>query len=97
MAALVVIAGLALPVPAAWAHGPADGGASRGDINGLFTIIFWMAVPVFLLVEGLILFAIVRYRRRRASEMPEQVEGNTTLELTWTVLSFVIIGVITNR
>jgi cytochrome c oxidase subunit 2 len=53
-----------------------------------------MSVPVFLLVEGLILFAIVRYRRRRKDEQPEQVEGNRTLELAWTVLSFVIIAVI---
>ncbi|MEB2286809.1 MAG: cytochrome c oxidase subunit II [Anaerolineae bacterium] len=86
---------LALALPAqVGAHGPADGGASRSDINDLFSVIFWISVPIFLLVEGLILFAIVRYRRRHRHEMPDQVEGNHTLEVTWTVLSFVIIGVV---
>ncbi len=91
---LAVIGALALPAQIAWAHGPSDGGAARSDINSLFTIIFWIAVPVFVLVEGLILFAIVRYRRRRASEAPEQVEGNRSLELTWTIVSFLIVAVL---
>jgi cytochrome c oxidase subunit 2 len=83
-----------LPAQAAWAHGPSDGGAARGDINGLFTIIFFISIPVFLLVEGLILFAIFRYRRRRANDMPEQSEGNRQLELTWTIVSFLIVAVV---
>ena len=47
-----------------------------------------------MLVEEAIVFAIFRYRRRRADEMPEQVEGNHTLEIAWTVLAFVIVGVL---
>jgi cytochrome c oxidase subunit 2 len=86
--------GTLLPAQSVWAHGQSDGGAARGDINGLFTIIFWIAVPIFLLVEGLILYAIVRYRRQRVSGAPEQVEGNQPLELTWTILSFVIVAVL---
>ena len=85
---------LMIPTQAVWAHGPSDGGADRGDIDGLFTIIFFISVPVFLLVEGLILFAIVRYRRQRTNGTPEQVEGNRPLELAWTILSFVIVAVL---
>ena len=90
-AALLV---LAIPAGVAGAHDPATGGAKADDIQGLFNIILWIAIPVFLLVEGLILFAVFRYRRRKADEMPEQVHGNRPLEITWTVLSFVIIGVV---
>jgi cytochrome c oxidase subunit 2 len=86
---------LAFVLPArAFAHDASSGGASTHSITDLFTITFWIAVPVFLLVEGLILFAILRYRRRRADEMPDQVEGNRPLEIGWTVLGFVIIGVL---
>ncbi len=92
---LIALALLMLAVPArVWAHGPVSGGASRTDINDLFTILFWISVPVFLLVEGLILYAIIRYRRRRRDEMPEQIEGHGPLELTWTVVSLLIIAVI---
>jgi cytochrome c oxidase subunit 2 len=86
---------LAFTLPArAFAHDASSGGASTQDIRGLFTITFWIAVPVFLLVEGLILFAILRYRRRRADDMPDQIEGNRRLEIGWTVLGFAIIGVL---
>lgn len=92
--ALLVVVALLLPAPAL-AHGPSDGGASTDDINGLFTIIFWLAVPVFLLVEGLVLYAIwTSHKRHHQSGDPEQVEGNHLLEISWTVLSFAIIAVV---
>lgn len=91
-AAALVLA--VIPLQIVSAHGPSDGGANRSDIDGLFTIIFFLALPIFLLVEGLILFAIIRYRRRRASESPAQVEGNRPLELAWTIVSFMIVGVL---
>lgn len=76
------------------AHGPSTGGAGIESVWQLFNITLLMAIPVFLLVEGLIIFAVLRYRRRRADEMPEQVHGNTALEITWTVLAFAIITVL---
>lgn len=76
------------------AHGPATGGAGIDTIWDLFNTTLFLAIPVFLLVEGLIIFAVVRYRRRHADEMPEQVHGNTALEITWTALSFAIVGVL---
>lgn len=93
VAALMAAGALLLPAPAL-AHGPADGGASADDFQDLFNITLLLAIPIFLLVEGLILFAIFRYRRKRQDDMPEQIEGNWTLEISWTVLSFIIIGVL---
>jgi cytochrome c oxidase subunit 2 len=76
------------------AHGTVEGGASADTVEGLFNITLWIAIPIFLLVEGLLLFAIIRYRRRSPDEMPKQIHGNRSLEITWTVLSFVIIAVL---
>ncbi|HMM29482.1 MAG TPA: cytochrome c oxidase subunit II [Aggregatilineaceae bacterium] len=76
------------------AHGPSTGGAGIDSVWQLFNITLLMAIPIFLLVEGLIIFAVLRYRRKHADEMPEQVHGNTALEITWTVLAFAIITVL---
>jgi len=91
-AGALLLGALAAPAPAL-AHS-AEGGASADDIRGLLKIVFWMAVPVFLLVEGLIVYAIIRYRRRRHDEVPAQVEGHAPLEFAWTILAFVIVAVL---
>jgi cytochrome c oxidase subunit II len=93
MGGLVLLAALVLPAPA-WAHDPSTGGASADNIRRLFNITLAIAIPVFLLVEGLILFAIIRYRRRHVDEIPEQVEGNHVLEIAWTALAFAIVTVL---
>jgi cytochrome c oxidase subunit 2 len=52
----------------------------------LFFLAFWIAVFIFVLVEGLIVFAAIRFRARRREEAPKQVHGNTRLEIVWTVI-----------
>src|SRR5437660_2270241 len=54
------------------------------------TMLFWGTI-VFVLVEALLIYAVVRYRRRPNSPDPEHVHGNTTLEITWTLLPAVIL------
>ena len=63
-------------------------------IQGLFYPVFWVAVAVFVLVEGLLLFAMVRFRERPGAEMPVQLHGNTRLEIGWTVAPTVILSVV---
>jgi cytochrome c oxidase subunit 2 len=53
----------------------------------LFLLSFWIAVVIFVLVEGLIVYAAIRYRTRRGrEEAPVQIHGNTRLEIVWTVI-----------
>ncbi len=61
------------------------------DQANLFKFIFWIAVVVFILVEGGIIWITLKYRRRSDSEMPAQTHGNTKLELTWTFIPTLII------
>lgn len=69
-------------------------GPQARKIDGLFFLVFWLAVGVFVLVEGLIVFAAIRYRRRPGREHPVQVHGNTKLEVLWTVIPAAILVVI---
>ncbi len=43
-------------------------------------------------VGGLIIYAVVRYRRRGPDEMPRQFHEHIPLEITYTIIPFVIIG-----
>src|SRR5437870_10146089 len=61
-------------------------GPEARKINSLFWPVFWIAVGVFVLVEGLLVFALVKYRRRSDHDAPRQVHGNTRLEVFWTIL-----------
>ncbi len=69
------------------------GGPVARDQGDLFLLIFWIAVGVFIVVEGVIVYAAIRYRRRD-DKIPRQVHGNTKLEITWTVLPSIVIAAI---
>ncbi len=63
--------------------------------DDLFRIVFAIAVVVFVLVQGLVIYASVRFREKDGdSSMPVQVHGSTKLEVTWTVIPAVILAAI---
>ena len=69
--------------------------APRSDfgvaIDHLFTTIFWWAVAVFVVVESLLLFAILRFRARPGAPTPKPLHGHTALEIGWTIAPAVIL------
>jgi cytochrome c oxidase subunit 2 len=94
--ALTVFAGMALS--ACTDHAPQDALKPKGPIarteDHLFKPVFWIAVAVFILVEGLIVYSVIRFRRRGDDDAPVQVHGNSTLELGWTIAPAVLLLVI---
>ena len=62
-------------------------GPQGRTIYHLFVPVFWIAVGVFVLVEGLLLVGILRFRDRGDPDQaePKQIHGNTRLEIGWTV------------
>ncbi|MFL5579477.1 MAG: cytochrome c oxidase subunit II, partial [Gemmatimonadaceae bacterium] len=56
-------------------------------------LLFWGTL-VFVLVEGVLLFVILRYRHREGRPAPKHVHGNTTLEIMWTAIPAVILALI---
>ena len=57
----------------------------------LFNVLLWTMVVVFFLVEGVLLYAIIRYRRRPGQEKPPQIHGNTTLEVILTIIPTILV------
>lgn len=60
-------------------------------IQDLYVLIFWLAVAVFILTQGGLLWVLWRFRARPGHELPEQTHGNTTLEIGWTIAPAVIL------
>ncbi|MDA0988610.1 MAG: cytochrome c oxidase subunit II [Chloroflexi bacterium] len=60
----------------------------------LYWIIFWMALFVFVVVGGGLLYTVIRFRRRPGQGIPAQVHGNTKLEIGWTVVPAIMLAVI---
>jgi cytochrome c oxidase subunit II len=62
-------------------------------IHGLYNFFMWAAAVVFLVVSGLIIWSIIRYRRRD-DELPKQIHGSNKLELTWTLIPTALVVVL---
>jgi cytochrome c oxidase subunit II len=61
----------------------------------LYSIIFWIAAGVFFLVEGLLIWSVLRYRRRRGDDtLPAQTHGNMFFEVLWTAVPAAVVLVL---
>jgi cytochrome c oxidase subunit II len=60
------------------------------DIDRVWWLFFWLAMAVGALVTVLVLYCIVRYRRRDR-RLPRQVRHNVPLEIVYTSIPFAIV------
>ena len=72
---------------------PLDSVTKQGvPTQSLYFVTFVIAVIVFVLVEGLLLFIAIRFRRKPTdTELPPQIHGSTKLELLWTIIPMVTV------
>ena len=97
--AAIATAFLPLVLSACDAAGPQSTFGVSGEIAKdqlkLFYIIFWIAAAVFVLVEGLLVYIIIRYRRKPTdTALPPQTHGNTRLEIAWTIAPAILLAVV---
>ena len=65
------------------------------DVGDLFGLLIWLGLAVFVFTELMLLYAMWKYRSRPGKpRQPEQVHGNTKLEILWTVIPAVVLAVI---
>jgi len=71
-------------------------GPNAAKEANLFWFTLIVATIVFVVVEGVLLYSIFRYRERPNSPNPKQIHGNTTVEIIWTVAPsiflFIVLG-----
>src|SRR5436190_19701146 len=94
----LVLAACGQDLPATTTY-PAGDHAQR--IYDLMVPVFWAALGVFVVVEGLLVYSVFRFRQRSESDpMPAQIHGNTRIEIMWTIapaLILLVIAVLTFR
>lgn len=62
------------------------------DIQGLYKLIFWLSLIVFVGVQFAIVYIAMRYRRSsRHTTRPPQIHGSRRLEILWTIIPAVIL------
>jgi cytochrome c oxidase subunit II len=64
-------------------------------IRELYDLVFVIAAVIFLVVEGLIIWTVIRYRRKPGDDtLPPQTHGNAIAEVVWTVVPTIIVGIL---
>ncbi len=96
LAAALLALLVAAPSALADTFTPESGGSPNADdIDTLYKITLYVAIVIFLIVEGTLIWSLVRYRSRRAGPDAVQIRGNTPLEVGWTVAAAMILVVLT--
>lgn len=93
------LAALALLLAACIKNSPQDAlnpqGPTARQSYDLFVPVFWIAVGIFVLVEGALVFLVIKYRHRKGRKgIPPQTHGNTRLEIAWTIVPALIFAVV---
>jgi cytochrome c oxidase subunit II len=95
-----MLAGIALTLVSLWYgqnHGlmPVEASQDAVMIDGLFNSMMIVSTGIFLLVEGVLIIALIKYRRKPGDEGDgPHIEGNIPLEIVWTAIPAVIVLVI---
>ena len=106
---LIVIVALVIAVLPAMAQGGTDcptcpvsfntpsildpNSRAAAETATLFSVVLGIATFIFVLVEALLIFSVLRFRNRPASEAI-QIHCNTKLEVMWTAIPAFILAVL---
>ena len=69
---------------------PESASTLSGDVDALYFYISGVTVFFTLLISAVVLFFVIRYRRRNAFEIPRPIEGSMKLETLWSVIPLLI-------
>jgi len=61
------------------------------EIDFLWDRLLLLGTIVFILVEGVLIYVVFKYRRRENQGTPPQTHGSTKLEIAWTLIPAVIL------
>jgi cytochrome c oxidase subunit II len=89
--AIASILGIALALLIDWFPVPAS--EQAGPIDTLWDVLLIASVPVFVLVETIVLYSAIKFRMRPGEELKDgpPIHGNTKLEIVWTAIPAILL------
>ncbi len=69
---------------------PESASTYSGDVDALYFYISGVTLFFTLLISFVIIFFVIKYRRRNPFEIPRPIEGSTKLETLWSVIPLLI-------
>ncbi len=78
-------------------HGllPVAASSDAGDVDELFNFMMTIATGLFLLVEGVLVYSLFKFRRQKGDTTDgPPIEGNVPLEIVWTAIPTVIVFIL---
>ena len=96
LAVALLAALVAAPLAGADVLTPESGGGSPSavKIDTLYKITLAIGAVIFVGVEGALVYSLVKHRFRRGRPEPDQIRGNTRLEVGWTLGAAAVLVVI---
>ena len=97
---VTLIAGIALTLISLWYgqnHGllPIAASKEASQVDALFNLMMTIATGLFLLVEGVIIYSVIKFRRKKGDTTDgPPIEGNVPLEIVWTAIPTVIVFIL---
>jgi cytochrome c oxidase subunit II len=82
--------GHVIPSPLAFFTPLSGGSPNANQIDSLYKIELWVALVIFVAVMGALIYALVKFRKRKGA-VAAQIRGNTRLEIGWTTAAAVIL------
>ena len=74
-----------------------SGSPNAEDISTLYSWGIALGTIIFVIVEGVLIYSLVKFRYRRGGPEPAQIRGNTTLEVSWTIGAAVFLVALTTE
>ncbi|BAQ66771.1 cytochrome c oxidase subunit II [Geminocystis sp. NIES-3709] len=97
---ITLIAGILLTLISLWYgqnHGlmPVEASQGAADIDELFDLMMTIATGLFLIVEGVLVYCLIKFRRKKGDKTDgPSIEGNVPLEIVWTAIPTVIVFIL---
>jgi cytochrome c oxidase subunit II len=97
---VTLIVGIALTLVSLWYgqnHGllPVAASAEAAEVDGLFNFMMTIATGLFLLIEGVLVYCVIKFRRKEGDSTDgPPIEGNVPLEILWTAIPTVIVFIL---